>query len=512
MISIWRYFPAIKLESSTRKDLKAMGIDPYRYMGMSLILSFVFSLPVLVFFGVYALLAFAVFFGFFLFCPRMEMDKRAAEIESELPFFLRSLGMLIEMGIPFQKALVIAAKGHGILQEEIRRITEDTENGMSLQRAFSSLGRYRSLNIKRAVSQVISAYEVGSSGREMKRIGDELLSIQKHRLKEYSAKSAMIGLLLIISAAVMPTFFLVYAVAGRFAFGTSISNEQIAFAMLVLFPLISVFILLMSKSIMPRSAFSGKRNFDPGLVAPGAIFVLGFLAFPGLWIAFMLIGTATAGFLIYRNYETEKKTESIEEHLPDALFSVSGMPKSAKPEDIFRIIEKGGYGALSEEAGKSGRQIEKNVGIGPVIEDLWKRNPSMMLKRACVMLEEMVHTNSLGKLSMLAEDIISAFQIKREQAQLFSLQKYTLIFGGFLVPLILKVTIYLLENMSGLLEESAVSDAVAFSASVIPPYLIIYSTIASVAIAEAEGKRSSAPVYLLALSAASLLTFSFISL
>lgn len=509
---MWHYFPKIKIRSSAEKDLKAMNINPERYMGMSVILSLVFSFPVLVLYGVYSLLAFAAAFGFCLLYPRMEMQKRAAEIESELPFFLRSLGMLVEMGIPFQRSLEIAARGQGRLQKEVEKINENTGNGMSLQKSLASLGRYSSLNIKRAVSQVISAYEVGSSGMEIKRIGDEVLAMQKHRLKEYSAKSAMIGLLLIITNAVLPTFFLVYAIAGRFAFSTNISNGQIAFAMLVLFPLISILILLVAKSITPRSAFSGKAKFDISLLGPGIVFILGFVVFPDFWIIFVMLGTAMAAYLIYRNYESEKRLESIEEHLPDALFSVSGMPKSAKAEQIFRIMEKGGYGKLSEEAGKSARQIGMNVRIASVIEDLWKRNPSMMLKRTCIMLEQMIHTNSLDRLSMLAEDIISAVQIKREQAQLFSLQKYTLIFGAFLVPLILKVTIYLLESMSSLVEGSAVSDAVAFSASVIPPYLIIYSTIASMAISEAEGRRSAAPVYLLALSAAGLATFHFISL
>ncbi len=510
---IWRYFPCIGMKSRADKELQALGITPGRYMGMAVLLSSAISLLALVSSGVIsALFAFACAFGALLLFPVIEMRKRANEIESEMPFFLRSLGLLLEIGIPFESAVVIAGKGHGRLRTEMQEVISSVKKGMPLQKALSSFAqRYASLEIKRAVSQVISAYEIGSRGTEIKRIGDELLSMQKHRLREYSAKSAMIGLLLIISAAILPTFFLVYAVAGRFALGTRISNEQTAFVMLVLFPLISISILLLSKSIMPRSIFHGRRDFDLSIFAPGSVFVLGFLLLPGLQILSLAAGSAAAGYIIYRSYRSERRAEDIESRLPDALFSVSGMPRSAKAEDIFRIMEKGGYGALSEEAAKSARQISMNVGIGGVIEDFWERNDSMMLKRACLMLEQMINTSSLDRLGMLAEDMIAAFQIKREQAQLFSLQKYTLIFGGFLIPLILKVTIHLLEEMGGLMDETSVADAVGFASSIVPPYLMVYSAIASIAISEAEGKRSSAAIYLVLLSAASLATFYFIS-
>ncbi len=503
-------FPKVPIRSRAEPAIRSLGLDPERYMGMSITVSIAIAVLALLAFGiVISLLAFAMALGFFLILPEMELKKQAAEIEAGLPFFLRSLGMLLDFRMPFESAIKRAAQGQRRLHDEMLRAGDEIKSGMSLQEALTGFAKkYRTLEIKRAVSQMCSSYEIGNM--EIRRIGDEMLSVQKHKLREYAAKSTMIGLMLIICTAILPTFFLVYAVAGRFALGAKITNEQISLAMLILFPVLSIFILMVSKSMMPSSAFENKKRMDPAMFAPGGIFILGFLLFPKFQIVALIAGTIAAGIVVFRDYKKEKKLENLESNLPDALFSISAMPRSAKAEDIFRNIEYGNFGELSIEAGKTRAQLKMNISTEEAIVDLCKRNKSPMLKRAGVMLIECFNTDSIGRISMLAEDIISAFQIKREQARLFSLQKYTLIFGGFLIPLILKVTLYLLESMSGLMEEAG--DAVTFAASVVPPYLIIYATIASIAISEYEGKRSSAAIYLIVLSIVSLAVFHFISL
>ncbi|MBU0527628.1 type II secretion system F family protein [Candidatus Micrarchaeota archaeon] len=504
------YFPKIPIRTKAEASIRNLGLDPEKYMGMAIISSAVTAFLILLVFGfVFSLFSFASVLGLFLVLPGIEMKKQAAEIEAGLPFFLRSLGMLLDFGMPFESAIKTAAKGQGRLQLEMETVGDEINSGMNLQEALASFAKkYKTLEIKRAVSQVCTSYEIGNM--EIRRIGDEMLSVQKHKLREYAAKSTMIGLMLIICTAILPTFFLVYAVAGRFALGSEITNEQISLAMLVLFPVLSIFILMISKSIMPRSAFENKKRLDLAMFAPGGIFILGFLILPKFQIIALIIGVMVAGIFVFRDYKKEKKLEELEAGLPDALFSISAMPKSAKPEDIFKNIEYGGFGELSLEAGKTRKQLKMNISTEDAVRDLYKRNHSSMLNRAGIMLIEFFNTDSIGKISMLAEDIISAFQIKREQARLFSLQKYTLVFGAFLIPLILKVTLYLLDSMSQLMKGTG--NAVEFAASIVPPYLIIYATIASIAISESEGKKSSAAIYLIVLSISSLAVFYFVDI
>jgi len=511
LADICGYFPALDIRSSQDKELEMLGINPPQYMGMSLILSFAAAVLVLLGAGpAIALLGFGLVFGLFLVLPKVEMQKRTAEIESEMPFFLRTAGMLLQIGLPFERALETAAEG--ALGKEIALIRNEMGKGMGLQRAFSSFAASMpSLVIKRAVSQLISAYEIGSRGEELKEIGNELLYIEQHKLKQYGARSAMFGLIFIMFSAVFPTFFLVYAIIGKFAFGAEISEFQVMVAMLIVFPLVSSATIIVSRTSMPHSSFSNASGFDICLVLPGLLFAAGFLL-PQVQLVFLIAGTALGGYFIYKNYKTERKIEEIEEMLPDALFSVSGMPKSTRPERIFETIENGSFGALSEEASKSRRQLAMNVKIDSVLDDMWQRNPSVMLKKTCRMMKQMFHTNALNRLDMLAEDIIRHFQIRRERSQVFALQKYTLILGALLVPLIMGTALGLLESMGGLLDDGSVNESVAFSHSVVPPYLMLYAMIASAAIADAEGKKSLAASYFLGLAAASLLTFHFIGL
>jgi pilus assembly protein TadC len=474
--------------------------------------------------------------AFLLFLPDMDMRKRISEMESSMPFFLRSLGMLLDMGIPFQRAMELSCDGDGALAMEIRHVLHEVESGMGFQRALVSFAMtFDSPAIKRTVSQMLSAYEIGGSGDDVRKIGDELLALEQHRLKDYSARSSMFGLLFIMTSAVAPTFFLVYAIAGRFAATQALEPAQIAIALLVIFPLVSVLLLMLSKATMSRSAFARGGGLDARMLAPGAVLVLGFWFFPEYLAAAMALAILTAAWLAAGTYNAEHRLEELERNLPDALFSVSGMPKATRAERIFEMMENGGYGALSLEAGKSRAQVAMNVRLDSVLDDLWQRNPSPMLKRTCMMMKQMMDTNSIHRLDMLAEDMTKAFQTVRERSQMFAMQKYTLIFGAVLIPLIMKMTMGLLGSIGGLLEDGgmdagfgglggfgtdsgtgdgtgSIAEIVRFALSIVPPYLVIYAIIASAAIADAEGKRSSAAWYFIALCAASLLIFHFINL
>lgn len=505
-------FPPLRLASSSDKALKALGIAPDRYMGMVASLSVVgaiLSLIVSLFFGFpvfMALLASSVFSSLLIFLPRMELKKRADEISCSMPFFLRAAGMLLEMGLPFRKALEAAAQGEGALAEEMKGLLREADDGLPLQKALSSLAVvFGSLPVKRAVSQMITAYETGSSGADMRKIGDELLSMERHRLKEHAAKSALFGLMFVISSAVMPTFFMVYAIAG----GREVSRLEMSIAMLVVFPAIGVLILLLSKAMMPRSVFSGHRP-GAGLLLPCAGFVALFVLFPSLQMVLLVLGAAGGSAMAWRSYSAEKRLEDMESALPDALFCAAGMPKSARPERVLAVIRDGDFGALSEEAERSRRQMEMNVSAGAALEDMATRNRSPMMERACRMLIRMVETSSLDRLNGLAEDMINAFQEKRERGQLFSMQKYTLVLGALLMPLIMKMALGLLSQMGEMLGEHA-AQAGEICASLAPPYIVIYGMISGMAIADAEGKGSSLGIYTLGLSAVGLLAFQFIN-
>jgi hypothetical protein len=152
-----------------------------------------------------------------------------------------------------------------------------------------------------------------------------------------------------------------------------------------------------------------------------------------------------------------------------------------------------------------------NLKLGTVLDDLPARVPSKMMERACSMMKHMTDTGSLDKMSLLAEDMVLNFQIKRERCQLFSMQKYTLIVGALIIPLILKIAIGLVSDISAVLEEPQAGAGANYISGLIPPYLVIYSILSSTAIADSEGRRSSLAVYSLGLSLLGLFAFHFIN-
>jgi len=518
-------FPEVGLKSRILAPLKRLypDADEHRYAGEALTISLAFSVIVFLsmIFGspdsavLAFLFSFALVFGFLLALPGFELKRKAAIIEAEMPFALRTVGLLIDMKIPFTKALSLVAEEDTETAREFRKIVNDINHGITVEKAFSRFAvSFNSFPIKRAVSQLLSVYEVGGRGTEIKRIGDELLAVQQHQMKEQSSKSAIFGMLFIMTSAILPTFFLVYAILGEFGVGESISEAGMAIAMLLVFPAISILLLLVSRASVPFSPLSSNKNVvDAMVLLPAVLFVFSFLFLgEGLRIFGIIIGSAIMLWALYRSYRAEKRTEEIEQYLPDALFTVSALPKSVKLEKIFDTIEHAGYGALSEEAGKSKRQLAMNVKTDNVMEDLWMRNDSPALKKAATMLKHVFDTNSFSQLHGIAEDILKVFEIKRERAQLMSMQKYTILFGGFLIPMILKIALSLIGSLVEFFEDPNAPELIAYASSLIPAYLVIYAVISAFYIADIEGRRSMAAVYFLIIVTVSLLTFNLVTL
>lgn len=521
MIEFSSLFPPIPVKSRLLSILSDYECDPKRYAAASLTISFFTSVLVSILFlifypsfilpGFFLTLAFV--FAFLLFLPEAEHKKRVAKIEVELPFLLRTTGMLMEVGIPFERALKEASKEEGELHHELRISLGEKSKGLAMEKALSHIAiTLRSLHAKRAISQLISVYKVGGSGKELVRIGDELLAMGQHKERQYASKSAIFGLLFIVSSAILPTFFLVYSIIGRVG-GEPISKETMFAALIILFPLINILILLFSHALAPPSPFHREKRIDPVLLLPFPIFVIIFLLLPQ---PFLLPAVFVGGLVLlaafYKTFEKERRVEETEVHLPDALLLLSSLPKSVRTTALFRTVEKADYGALSEEMGISRRQIENGLKFELVLDDLKKRSNSPMLARAISMLKHLFEVNSLDRLNVVAEDVLKYFEIRRERARLMSMQKYTLIFGGVLIPVILRLALNMLTGMESFFEESEIANLVQVVESLIPPYLIIYSAMCSVYVGELEGKKSSTIVYFAAISVASLSLFVLLPL
>ncbi|MEM2908950.1 MAG: type II secretion system F family protein [Candidatus Bilamarchaeaceae archaeon] len=520
-------FPEVEIKSRALVALKKLypEVNENKYMGACIILAFAFAFFVLVLsvlmgleFEPAILAAFSALllvYAFFLALPAFELNKKTKIIEAEMPFTLRTIGMLRNMNITFIKCLSMAAEEESEISRELKGIVNDVGSGITLERSFSKFAAlFSSYPIKRAITQIISAYELGSSGTEMRRIGDELLAVQQHQMREYASKSAIFGMLFIMTSAILPVFFLVYVLIGNFGVGGGLEKGAIALILLLIFPAISVLLLIVSKASVPYSPLIPKSNIlDANILIPAIVFLASFLVEDELLrLGGLIIGGAAMLYFVYTNYQKEKRNEEIEHYLPDALFSVSALPKSTKVEKIFETIERGGYGALSDEASKAKRQLSMNIKVDSVLDDLWRRNESPALKKVCIMMKHAHNTNSLDQLHFIAEDLLKNFEIKRERANLMSMQKYTVLFGGFIIPFILKIAISLITSLIDFMANSPVaSEMIQYVVSLIPAYLVMYALISSFYVADIEGRKSRAAIYFLLLAIVSITIFNAVS-
>lgn len=512
LTSLSRFFPPLTIvrAGSAERYLRKLGepVEPGRYLTMAIVLGVIMAgatgAPLLLAAGIPWPALVILWAGLTLLVlqlPRMEFRTRQAQIERELPFWLRDLGMWIEMGMPFEKALEQSSRRPGAWSGQVRIVLAQIRQGMAFQKAMLQRAQeMESAPLKRAIAQILSVYAEGTAGREIRRLGEELLNARLHRLRDYAGQSALIGLVFIVVSAILPTFFLVMVGLSGSGWDLGWDARWVVPVMLGVFPLLMVLVLLIARALAPDPASTaGQRTYAPFLVALPLLLAASQLS--GLMLYGILAATlAIIGVLLYPQYRKERRLEEVEMQLPDALLSVSGLPPSTSLERVLDTISAGEYGALSQEARISLRQLHARLKPSLVMEDYLKRNPGMFIERAMALLEQALASNRLERLSEVAEDMFRWLDIQRQRQGLLSVQKYTLLAGAVLLPLILKTATGSLGILSG-----GSGPALAAVASVLPPYLIVYALVTAYYVADIEGKPSQALLYFGGMSIAGIL-------
>lgn len=511
------------LKSGFASYAAKFGASPQKYASLCALFSvFPGFLLSLLFLGnfFYFLLAFfllsALFFFLFLMLPKLSFEKRRSEVESELPLLLRTLSMLLELKIPFHTALETLSREEFAISPELRSAVKEIRRGATVESALAALAKqFDSLEIKRAVSQVLSSYESGGGASSIKKISDDLFFIQQHRMREFSSKQAIFSLVFIACSTILPSIFLIFSVLGKTVFGSETDPLSFVLAFLVGFPLVSAAILFISSMLSP-SHFLEEKKGSRALLLPlllALVFVfLALLEFsPLLNILALLVVLGASTLYFYPAYKRDRYKEAVERGIPDALLSVSGNSKLGRLESVFHTMQKSSNPELSRELGLSIKQLQANIKPAQVLDDLWRRNSSLVLKRVSTFFTYLFDAgvDAGNYVSLMAEDLFRLFELRRERQNALSMQKYTLIFGALILPLVLGNSLSLISGISDSLGEG--SGLVPLASSIIPAYLIIYSLLASHFIAQTESKPSSGLLYFAALSIASTTLFYLFS-
>ncbi|MCX8202299.1 MAG: type II secretion system F family protein [Candidatus Micrarchaeota archaeon] len=498
-----------------------------------------FSFDPLTLFLIFILL----FIAFFLISKNIPITiakARAAEIESDLPIAIRSIGIQLNMKVPFEKAIENIANSNYKCSGEFRKAVNMIDSGTSIPDALRKIAeRVDSQTVKKLVVQLIHVYLEGMDGTELKHSADELINAQRFKFKEFSAKLSFLSLMFIAVSSIAPTMYLAYLVVAGTYLETPTSASDIWFAFLFIFPLINIILILYIKYSTPPvlSNISEKflseremiilneqlKNFGFKLKFKQLMIYLSLLSLAAALILYLFIGGYSLVILalplvVYfaMLWSVEKRANEIEQHLPDALLYAATLELGMPMEKIVENIGDAGYGPLSDEFKKAGRQIKIGISVSHALLNMKDRNNSLLLDRVISLLIQCYKTGrDVHKaIKETAEDIFELNMLKKEQASSLALQKYTILLGGgIFVPIIMSVILNIIYGIQPIdtnvasvkIREEILN--VAYQA--IQVYLVIYVLLSSLFVAMQEGRMRTFIGYFLLLLPVSLILFTF---
>ncbi len=262
-----------RLSSSKLKDNLAsasMDITPQGYATLSLFSAFVVgfivfisSLPVILIISgletalllpfILALTFSLIFLFFFITYPGYLAKKRGEQVESELVFALRDMSLEVVSGSTFFSAIEGVGSGdYGILSEEFKKIMNEVNGGMSLDRAMEKLAlETTSTDLKNIIFEINTSLKAGTSMEEtLNIITDDLKTCQIDQIKNYSQELSMLSLVYLLFAVVIPAIGLTFLTILS-SFGGIELTEDMLMGIVFICIIIQVDIMKFMKSRRP---------------------------------------------------------------------------------------------------------------------------------------------------------------------------------------------------------------------------------------------------------------------
>lgn len=205
-------------------------------------------------FGIY-LVVIAMTYLFILSYPKIKEERSYSDLNQELPYALRHMGVELKSGKGLHDALItIRDANYGSLSREFTRVLEEVKFGRSTEDSLLEMShRVKSDGLSRAVHQIISTLRVGGNlANSLEIIAQDISFDMQIRLKEYSQKLNSFILIYTFIAILAPVISLIMLMAGSTVMGDIISTELIFVIYTVFFPLIVVFMGLLIKKLEPK--------------------------------------------------------------------------------------------------------------------------------------------------------------------------------------------------------------------------------------------------------------------
>ena len=220
-------------------------------LGVGLALTSLISLEIG---GIY-LISVIMLYIFLLYYPQMKMQRGYGDLNQEMPYALRHMGIELKAGRGLHDALMtIRDADYGSLSNEFARVLEEIKFGKSTEDSLLEMShRVKSEGLSRAIHQIIGTLRVGGNlAGNLEIIASDISFDMKIKLKEYSQKLNSFILIYTFIAILAPVISLIMLMAGSTVMGDVISSQLLFVIYAIFFPMVVMFMGLFIKKLEPK--------------------------------------------------------------------------------------------------------------------------------------------------------------------------------------------------------------------------------------------------------------------
>lgn len=196
-----------------------------------------------------------MFYVFILYYPQIKEQQNYSDINQELPYALRHMGIELRAGKGLHDSMItIRDAEYGSLSLEFNRALEEIKFGKSTEAALLDMShRIKSQGLTIAIQQIISTLRVGGNlSNSLNIIAKDITFDMNIKLKEYSQKLNSFILIYTFIAILAPTISLVMLMAGSTVIGDVISPNLLLTIYTLFFPIIIIFMGVLIKKLEPK--------------------------------------------------------------------------------------------------------------------------------------------------------------------------------------------------------------------------------------------------------------------
>ncbi|MBQ6099128.1 MAG: type II secretion system F family protein [Methanobrevibacter sp.] len=192
---------------------------------------------------------------FLIYYPKIKQQKSYSDLNQELPYALRHMGIELKSGKGLHDTLItIRDANYGTLSKEIKRVLEEIKFGKSTEDALLEMSeRINSEGLQRAIQQIIGTLRVGGNlANSLDIIAKDISFEMQIKLKEYAQRLNSFILIYTFIAILAPVITLIMLMAGSTVMGDVISSGLLLIIYSLFFPMIVMFMGVFIKRLEPK--------------------------------------------------------------------------------------------------------------------------------------------------------------------------------------------------------------------------------------------------------------------